>query len=170
LLKCADLVVEIDSLSRNFSQTREVAAEATYASLSVGQLQTLGYLDTLPACGTIALPKIRPSGIRSVPAANGYKVHFDAVPHQTLVLVPTQTSFGGRRWWFVCGGVPGASCGRKVLKMYRREGQDFYACHDCHKDAGDHGWRSAKDRSISAAILQPATVEDTHSRRHARSA
>lgn len=162
LLKCADLVTEIDTLAKGFSSKPELSETPAYRSLSIGQLQSLGYLKAMPMHGTILLIGKPPATIASRPKAKGYEVAITGPMRQRLRLEATPTSFGGNRWWFVCAGVPGSHCGRRVLKVYRRQGQDFFACRDCHRASGDHGWRSARDRTINIVQLQPASISPVY--------
>ncbi len=164
LLKCADLVTEIDSLAKGFPPKAELSSELRYGALSVGQLQTLGYLSETAVRGALIRPGSAPAQVGSRPTGNGYEVSIDGSAHQTLQLEATATSFGGHRWWFACAGVPTSSCGRRVLKLYRRQGQEFFACRDCHRASSDHGWRSAKDRPISNVKLRDATAVGAYPR------
>ena len=60
-------------------------------------------------------PHLRPESKRQI----DYKVS----------LVTTQPHFGGLRWWFAC---PNAQCGRRVSKLYRPPGEDYFLCRHCH--------------------------------------
>jgi hypothetical protein len=47
-------------------------------------------------------------------------------------LVSTQPNYGGRRWWFVCPRiVSGRVCGRRVRKLFRAPGEEYFACRQC---------------------------------------
>jgi hypothetical protein len=49
-------------------------------------------------------------------------------------LTTTPLPWGGLKWWFICPLiVNGASCGRRVGKLYHPPGGRYYGCRHCHK-------------------------------------
>lgn len=51
-----------------------------------------------------------------------------------IVLRPTATHFGGRRWWFTCPLiVDGVACRRRVGKLHLPPGAKYFGCRTCHR-------------------------------------
>jgi hypothetical protein len=49
-------------------------------------------------------------------------------------LTTTPFNFGGVRYWFVCPlSVNGVYCGRRVAKLYKTPGADYFGCRHCYK-------------------------------------
>lgn len=47
-------------------------------------------------------------------------------------LVASRCHLGGRRWWFLCPQpTHGVRCGRRVRKVYLRDG--YFGCRHCHR-------------------------------------
>lgn len=62
------------------------------------------------------------------PSADAPRVQY-AVPLQV-----TFPHFGGVRWWRECClTVDGQYCGRRVRKLYRPPGQQYFGCRHCHQ-------------------------------------
>ncbi len=51
---------------------------------------------------------------------------------QIVPLQITRPNFGGVRWWFSCPHVvDGEECGRRVGKLYRPPGSQYFSCRHC---------------------------------------
>ena len=66
-------------------------------------------------------------------------------------LETTRPRFGGLRWWFICPLViNGASCGRRVGKLYLPTGSRYFGCRHCHELT----YRSAQEHDKRVDVLR----------------
>lgn len=60
---------------------------------------------------------------------SGEKTEYD----YNVQLTTTKCNFGGVRYWFICPlSKNGAYCGRRVAKLYKAPGADYFGCRHCY--------------------------------------
>ena len=61
--------------------------------------------------------------------SSGEKTEYD----YKVQLTTTPCNFGGVRYWFICPlSKRGVYCGRRVGKLYKAPGADYFGCRHCH--------------------------------------
>ena len=79
---------------------------------------------------------------------------------ERIFLTTTQPFYGGIRFWGICAGINGNSCGRRVRKLYMPPNSDFWACR--HKSCHNLTDRKAQehDSRIDALVKNPELLPD----------
>ncbi len=90
-----------------------------------------------------------------------------------IELTTTRPTFGGLRWWFLCGGQGGhgTPCRRRVRTLYLPPGSRFFGCRACHRLTYRSCQEAHKfDRGAYAELahMQGITPAEMHARMTAR--
>lgn len=125
----------------------QLPVAAVRNALSVGQTGRVSWTTLAGLVGGVAYAVVGPAD--PLPAVVLRYVLPDGRRVETTVrLTATRTRHGGRRAWFLCPGVSGVTCGRRVGTLYQPPGEPHFACRVppadvLHQPAGAPGRATA---------------------------
>ena len=75
--------------------------------------------------------------------AKAYDEDWTQIKHKYPLSI-TDCNYGGKRWWFKCSIFKnGKYCGRRIAKLYKYYGSNYFACRHCLNlsyEARNSGW------------------------------
>jgi hypothetical protein len=84
----------------------------------------------------------------------------------TVRLTTTPCKYGGVRYWFICPlSKNGVYCGRRVAKLYKAPGADYYGCRYCYdlSYASRNETRTGKIAILGRAVMTEQRVDEFRS-------